>query len=64
MITRQRAVAIALGSVRAEGLEPEPQVIELLDRWGRAEISDAAFDEALKTLAARGTLRPPAAAAS
>ena len=54
MVTRQRATAIALGSVRAEGLEPEPEVVELLDRWGRAELSDAAFDEALKTLAAQG----------
>ncbi len=64
MTTRQHAAATALGSVRAEGLEPEPEVVELLERWARGEVSDAQLDEARKTLAAKGTLRPPAAAAS
>ena len=56
--TRERAAAIALGSVRAEGLEPEPAVVELLERWGRREINDAEFAKAQKTLATHGTLTP------
>jgi len=56
MTTRQEAAANALGSVRAEGGEPEPAVVELLERWGRGEVSDEEFAEAQKTLAAHGTL--------
>jgi hypothetical protein len=62
MTSRRQAAANALGSVRAEGLEPEPAVVELLERWGRCEITDAEFDEAGKILAAQGTLTPPLAA--
>ena len=58
MTSRERAAAIALGSVRAEGLEPEPAVVELLERWGRGEVSDAEFDEAQQILATYGTLTP------
>ena len=41
MTSKEQAVADALGSLRAEDLEPEPAVVELMERWGRGEISDA-----------------------
>jgi hypothetical protein len=54
--SRELSAAAALASVRAEGLEPEPAVVELLTRWGRGEVSDAQFAAARQELAARGTL--------
>jgi len=57
MSSRQRSAAIALGSVRAEGLEPEPAVVDLLERWGRGEVSDKELAQAKRTLATRGTLK-------
>jgi len=53
---RELSVATALASVRAEGLEPELAVVELLTRWGHGEISDAQFALARKELAAYGSL--------
>ena len=41
--SREQSAAAALASVRAERLEPEPAVVELLTRWGRGEVSDAQF---------------------
>jgi hypothetical protein len=55
--SKQRSAAVALSSVRVEGLEPEPAVVELLERWGRGEVSDKEFAEAQRTLACRGTLK-------
>jgi Antitoxin VbhA len=56
MTSRRRAAAIALGSVRAEGLEPSLAVVELLERWGCGEVTDAELEAAEKTLAEHGTL--------
>lgn len=56
MTTRERAVAIALGSMRAEGLEPTSAVVELLDRWRRGEINDAELEAAEQALATSGQL--------
>lgn len=54
--SRELSAAAALASVRAEGLEPEPAVVELLTRWGRGEVSDPEFAAARRELATRGTL--------
>ncbi|GEM_PF-973708 len=54
-VTRERAAANALASVRAEGLDPgvaEP----LLARWAREEITDAQLDEGILRIAARESL--------
>jgi hypothetical protein len=54
-VTRKRAAANALASVRAEGLDPsiaEP----LLDRWACEEITDAQLDEGIRRIAAREPL--------
>jgi hypothetical protein len=59
MTTKERAVAEALGSLRLEGLEPSPEVVELMQRWARGEISDDEFDAAQKIIDAHGTLTPP-----
>lgn len=50
-ISRRQATADALGSVRAEGLEPGPRAEALLDRWARGELSDAQLVEARKRVA-------------
>jgi hypothetical protein len=58
--TRVQAAADALGSVRAEGLDPgraEP----LLTAWARGELSDAQLEEArLRLLAVCGAPKRPA----
>ena len=54
-VSRERAAANALASVRAEGLDPhiaEP----LLDRWAHEEITDAQLDEGIRRIAARESL--------
>jgi hypothetical protein len=54
-VSRKRAAANALASVRAEGLDPhvaEP----LLDRWAREEITDAQLDEGALRIAAGESL--------
>ena len=54
-VSRKRAAANALASVRAEGLDPhvaEP----LLDRWAREEITDAQLDEGARRIAAGESL--------
>jgi hypothetical protein len=54
-VSRKRAAANALASVRAEGLDPhvaEP----LLDRWARREITDAQLDEGARRIAAGESL--------
>lgn len=56
--SRQDAAATGLALVRAEGLEPEKAVTELLEAWGRGEVSDDDFDAARKELAQTGTLVP------
>lgn len=43
--------ADAIGSVRAEGLEPGDTVIEILDRWVDGEIETAQLGEAARRLA-------------
>jgi hypothetical protein len=54
-VSRKRAAASALASVRAEGLDPhlaEP----LLDRWASKAISDAQLDEGARRIAAGESL--------
>jgi hypothetical protein len=54
-ISRKRAAANALASVRAEGLDPgiaEP----LLDRWARGELSDEQLDVGALRIAAGESL--------
>jgi len=52
MDTRAHIVADAIGSVRAEGLEPGATVIEILDRWVGGTIETAQLGEAAQRLAA------------
>ena len=59
MTSKERAVAEALGSLRLEGLEPEPAVVELMERWARGEVSDVEFEAAQRTVDAHGTLNLP-----
>lgn len=42
LLRRKRAVAAALGSVRAEGLEPSRETVEQLEQFanGQADIDD------------------------
>lgn len=51
MDTRAHIAADAVGSVRAEGLEPGPTVIELLDRWVDGSIDTEQLGEAAQLLA-------------
>ena len=54
-VSRKRAAANALASVRAEGLDPgiaEP----LLDRWARGELSDKQLDVGALRIAAGESL--------
>jgi hypothetical protein len=54
-VSRERAAANALASVRAEGLDP--RVAEpLLDRWAREEITDAQLDVGALRIAAGESL--------
>jgi hypothetical protein len=64
MTSKERSVAKALASLRAEGLEPEPAVVELMERWGRGELTDQEFARAQKVIAAHGTLAPASDIAS
>jgi hypothetical protein len=43
--------ADAVGSVRAEGLEPGATVIEILDRWSEGTIATEQLGEAAQRLA-------------
>lgn len=54
--TRAHAAADALGSTRAEGLEPGPEVVALLEAWGRGEVPDGVLAGAEDVLAARGSV--------
>jgi len=54
-VTRERAAANALASVRAEGLDPGVAE-QLLERWAREEITDAQLDEGAKRIAAGESL--------
>jgi hypothetical protein len=50
--TRARIAADAVGSVRAEGLEPGTTVIEILDRWVEGKVETEQLGEAAQRLAA------------
>ena len=52
MDTRAHIAADAVGSVRAEGLEPGETVIKLLDRWVGGMIETEKLGEAALRLAA------------
>lgn len=44
VISRTAAAANALGSTRAEGLEPSEEALLTLSRWTRGEIDDAELE--------------------
>jgi hypothetical protein len=50
--TRAQMAADAIGSVRAEGLEPGRTVVQILDRWIEGSIETEQLGEAAKRLAA------------
>lgn len=52
MDTRAHISADAIGSVRAEGLEPGTTVIEILDRWVDGLVATEQLGEAAQRLAA------------
>lgn len=52
MDSRAHIAADALGSVRAEGLEPGATVIEVLDRWADGQIETEQLGEAARRLVA------------
>jgi hypothetical protein len=52
MDSRAYIVADAVGSVRAEGLEPGAVVIEILNRWKSGAIETGQLGEAAQHLAA------------
>jgi Antitoxin VbhA len=52
MDTRAHIAADAIGSVRAEGLEPGTTVIEILDRWVDGAIETEQLGQAAQRLAA------------
>ena len=51
MDSRAHIVADAVGSVRAEGLEPGAVVIEMLNRWASGAIETGQLGEAAQRLA-------------
>jgi hypothetical protein len=51
MDTRAHIAADAIGSVRAEGLEPGVTVVEILDRWVEGELDTEQLGEAAQRLA-------------
>ncbi|HWY19221.1 MAG TPA: hypothetical protein VNY27_10990 [Solirubrobacteraceae bacterium] len=51
MEIRAHMAADAVGSVRAEGLEPGATVIEILDRWTESTIATEQLGEAAQCLA-------------
>ena len=51
--TRSRAAASALGSVRAEGLQPDGLTLQILDLWSRGIISDEQLTLVRRRLAAQ-----------
>jgi Antitoxin VbhA len=51
MDSRAHIAADAIGSVRAEGLEPGAIVIEILDRWIEGAIETEQLGEAAQRLA-------------
>ncbi len=50
--TRAHIAVDAVGSVRAEGLEPGAAVIEILDRWVEGKVETEQLGEAAQRLAA------------
>jgi hypothetical protein len=50
--SRAHVVADAIGSVRAEGLEPGATVVEILDRWADGALDTEQLGEAAHRLAA------------
>lgn len=56
MDSRAHIAADAVGSVRAEGLEPGAAVVGLLDEWVRGEIGTGQLGEAAERLAAGGSV--------
>jgi len=51
-LTRAQIAADAVGSVRAEGLEPGAVVIEVLDRWANGAIETEQLGEAARRIVA------------
>ena len=62
MVDRHQALEDVLGSARAEGAEPSPEMRELLERWADGELDTEQLDELAKRAAAGLPLTPPRAA--
>jgi hypothetical protein len=56
MDTRAHIAADAIGSVRAEGLEPGTTVVEVLDLWVKGTIETDQLGEAAQRLASGGSV--------
>ncbi len=52
--SRAQIATDAIGSVRAEGLEPGRTVIEILDRWVDGQVETEQLGEAAQLLATGG----------
>jgi Antitoxin VbhA len=68
MDSHAQIVADAIGSVRAEGLEPGSTVMEILDRWVKGTIETEQLGEAAQRIASGDSvahlLSPPEPAAA
>lgn len=56
--SRRMAVADALGSTRAEGLESSAKTLLLVERWTRGEIGDADLEAAACRIVEASTQLP------
>jgi hypothetical protein len=56
MDTRAHIAADAIGSVRAEGLEPGVTVVDILDRWVEGQLDTEQLGEAAQRLASGGSV--------
>ncbi|MFP5305316.1 MAG: antitoxin VbhA family protein [Gammaproteobacteria bacterium] len=60
MSTRRQIAANALASVRLEGLEPSPEILELGDAWAHGQASDEELLAAEQRLLAAAAAPPVA----
>lgn len=51
--TRAQAAASALGPVRAEGLEPDAQTLQVLELWSTGVLDDRGLEQVRERLEAR-----------
>lgn len=58
---RKTAAADALGSTRAEGIEPSPQTLAVIERWAAGELSDADLEQTEREIVEAATVKPAVA---